>query len=911
MTSRLFLTMLGTALIVFGQTSQTGAIQGSVSDSSGSSVTSAGIELVSLSRHVKVNLQTDSNGTYRFYSLVPAADYALTITAVGFESWTRTHVTVVSGEASVLDAQLILAARQESVDVTAPAPALAPESTEVSSNVGHDRLLALPTNGRNLNRFALLDARVRNTSGLGADGLNLGRLSINGNIFRDTQFRLDGQTNYDTTFNNAPLQQVSMSAVQEFRVLTGQFNAEHGSTSVGLVITTTRTGTDRFHGEALLFGRPSGIQSRPPLAAMRVPNQLVQEGGSLGGPLVRGKTFFFLNYERTDQARGSYVSSVTPGFYIGRYRNNLALARIDHHFTDTHSMALRLNGQRETNSNASDTVGGLVQPSAALLSVGQYTGAQWTDTTIWHGLVNELRAGYTNALPSASSPVTPGIVVTRTGYSTEGSAAYSVVRTEVYQFSDQVSWQRGTHTFKAGGDFIRRKVRDFSFTSYGTYTFSGAPTAGETPTQYSQRFGVARLSYGQTQWAGFIQDTWRASAHVTMNLGVRYDYQSLLDDHNNLGPRFALSWDPKGDGATILRAGAGLFYDQPFFHGLTQRFLQAGVNAPYVTYTLSPSDAAFPTYPYSYDPLTVPDGLKRAAATVYVRDGKLVGPYTSQLSLGLERRLPGGWSLAVTGMRNLSVKQFMHINLNPPDAFVRTAAGQSRSVATADATRPLYDAASGVSMYEGVPVRDVRLVTNGGTAANYNLEVRLTRRFSRRFQAGAHYVLTNAMNSITNDHLGSNPQDWSDILKGEWALSDYCQRHRFVVNGVAWLPAQVQFSVFAVMASGLPVNPLTGIDNNGDSNLYDRPAGYGRNSFRGTPQRDLDLSLARPIRLSERAQVELRGDVFNLFNNQNYYKFNNVYGNGAVPKSTFMQPVGGIANVDPGRQFTFGLRLVF
>ncbi len=912
MNSRLFLTALATSLACCGQTAQTGAIHGSITDASGSAIAGAPVEIASPSRAVKLTTRSDPAGAFRFYNLAPATDYAVNVAAGGFQTWTRAPLAVVSGEPITIRVQLAVEARRESIEVSALAPAVAPESTEVSTNVGHERLLAMPTNGRYLNRFALLDARVRNTGGLGGDGSNLTRLSINGSTFRNTQYRLDGQTNYDTLYNNAPLQQLSMSAVQEFRVLTNQFNAEHGSTSVGLVIATTRAGTNELHGEALFYGRPSGIQARPPLAKMRIPNQLLQEGGSLGGPIARDKTHFFLNYERTNQDRGSYVSALNPGFFIGRYRNDLALARLDHQFSSAHSASLRLNGQRETNTHANDSVGGTVQPTAAVKSAGQSIGTQLTDTVLWRGLVNELRLGYTNAVPSNSSPLTPGVVVTRPGYSTEGNASYSMVRTEIYQFSDQAIWQRGAHTLKAGGDFIRRKIRDFSFSSHGTYTFpAGAPVAGQQPAQYSQRFGVARLRYGQTQWAGFLQDTWRLSQRITMNLGLRYDYQSVLDDFNNFGPRFGVSWDPKGDGATILRAAFGLFYDQPFFHGLTQRFLQGGINAPYVTYTLAPSDPSFPIYPYSYNPLSQPAGLSLAPATVYLRNGTLLSPYTTQMSLGIERQIPGGWTLSLTGVRNLSVKQFMHINLNAPSTFARTAAGQTRSVAAADRTRPLYDAALGVSMCQGVPVRDLRLVTNGSTSVYHGLDVRLARRVTQRLQVSAHYALTSSMDSITNDHLGSNPQDWHDILKAEWALSDLAQRHRFVASGVIALPRQVQLSGFAVLASGLPVNPLTGVDNDGNSGQYDRPVGFGRNCFRGTPQRNLDLSLARSIRLSDRARVELRGDAFNLFNNQNYYKFNNVYGNGATPNATFLQPVSGVANVDPGRQFTFGLRLLF
>src|SRR5690606_12645678 len=177
-------------------------------------------------------------------------------------------VEILSGEAVSVNPILRVTGGLDTIDVTDSSPGLTRDSAELSTVVDARALHDLPTNGRNLARFALLDARGRNPSGLGGDSFAQNRLSINANTFRDTQHRLDGDTNYDTLFNNAPLQRVPLTAVREFRVLTNQFNAEHGSTAAGLTITTTKSGTDEWHGEAFFLGRPSGIQARPPLATM-------------------------------------------------------------------------------------------------------------------------------------------------------------------------------------------------------------------------------------------------------------------------------------------------------------------------------------------------------------------------------------------------------------------------------------------------------------------------------------------------------------------------------------------------------------------------------------------------------------------------------------------------------------------
>lgn len=897
---------------VWCQTTLTGGLQGTISDPAGRMIAGAEVIVTSESLSAKHRVTADASGSYRLLRLVPADDYLISVTASGFETWQRQAFRVVSGDVITLNATLAVGSQRSSVDVVSPGASLATETTELSSTVTMKQLSTLPTNGRNFVRFALIDPRVRNTSGLGGDGFAQNRLSINGNTFRDTQWRLDGNTNYDTVFNNSPLQRISLSSIQEFRVLTNNFNAEHGSTSTGLVITTTKSGTDELHGEAFFYGRPSGIQSRPPLANIRIPNQLLQEGAAMGGPVLKNRAYFFANYERVRQDRGSFVQGPFNNYFVGNFKDNLALAKFDFRVSDRHWISARANGQRDTNNNSNDKVGGLVQPNAASAAKGQTAAGQVTDTTVWGGLVNELRAGYTNSLPSNTIPLVPQIGISRPGYSTEGGSTYSTARTEVYQLADQVSWQHGAHTFKAGGDFIRRKVRDRQFDLFGSYTFpGGAPVAGVGPTMYTQRFGVADMSYGQTQWAGFVQDTWRVLPRLTLNLGLRFDYQSIVDDRDNLGPRFGFAWDVKGDATTVVRGGYGLYYDQPFFHGLTQRFLLGAVNAPFTTYSIAPNNPAFPVFPYSYAAAAPPVGLSLAPRTVEMRGDHLLSPYTQQWTFGIQRRLPGEWVLSLDGIRSLSVKQFLQYNINAPSPFVRTQQGQVRTVAEADATRLFYNPTLGVSMYQGVPVRDVKVTTNGNSATYHALDVSLSRRFSSRYQVTAHYVYSSAINSITDDHLGANPQEWSDVRSGERGPSDFNQRHRLVGNGIAMLPFRIQASAFLVLASGLPINPLTGVDNNGDGNNVDRPVGYSRNSFRGTPQRSLDLSLSRMFAVTERARVELRADTFNLFNNQNYYSFNKVFGNGSTAAATFLSAVAGIANVDPARQFTFGMKFLF
>ncbi len=155
------------------------------------------------------------------------------------------------------------------------------------------------------------------------------------------------------------------------------------------------------------------------------------------------------------------------------------------------------------------------------------------------------------------------------------------------------------------------------------------------------------------------------------------------------------------------------------------------------------------------------------------------------------------------------------------------------------------------------------------------------------------------------------PNEWNNWGSAERAPSDFYQRHRFSGNAYIHLPLKIDLGLVAIAASGLPVNPITGKDDNGDTYTVDRPVGFGRNSFRGPAQFNLDTSLSRRVRVTEKLQAEIRAEATNVLNKNNYVVVNNIYGEGPNPLPTFGAPIAGVANTDPARQFRFGLRLLF
>jgi len=163
---------------------------------------------------------------------------------------------------------------------------------------------------------------------------------------------------------------------------------------------------------------------------------------------------------------------------------------------------------------------------------------------------------------------------------------------------------------------------------------------------------------------------------------------------------------------------------------------------------------------------------------------------------------------------------------------------------------------------------------------------------------------------FTGGNSTGTPSVWN-VKTGESGPSDYFQRHRFVATGILNLPAAVRLTGVTVAASGLPVNPLSGVDNDGDGILADRAFGVSRNSFRGPVQAQTDFALTRTFHVVGKLNLESRAEVSNVFNHGNYVKLTTTYGNGVTPANTFMIPTAGISNSDPARQFQFGARLLF
>jgi hypothetical protein len=857
--------------------------------------------------------QTDADGQYAFPPLPADVAYAVTVEARGLRTFTRTGIVLRDGDTTRADIHLDLADVRDTVQVPGAAGDARGTAAGVSQTVEARDIRDLPSVTRSTTKYALLDPHVRQAIGLGADFQDSTRLSINAGSYRHTGYMLDGASTYDWIYANSPQVSVSPGAVAEMQVLTGQYSAQYGQSTTGVLSITTASGGERYAGEAFVYVRPSGWQARPPLSAFRVPNERMTGGFQVGGPLAPvsartgggSRSSFFGSYERMAQDRGAFIQSPVAGFFTGHTTEQFGLFRVDHRLTNEQQLTVRANASESTSDNANDRVAGFNQPSFGRTSHGQSVGGQVTHRAALGGVVNEARVSFVAYTPDSATPLESSVQVVRPNYSTEGFSTTNWVHARTWLIGDQVTLSRGRHLLKAGGEIGRLRARDYSFSPYGTYTFApGAPQAGEHPVSFSRTFGAVDLRYGQTQGYAFVQDEVRVAPRITANLGLRYEAQSITDARANFAPRASVAWDVDGAGRTVVRGGAGLFYDQYYMY-LTRRFTTLGPQSPQATYAWSWGDPGFPAFPESF--ASAPSGKLAGARDIMIPGDTLRNPRSRQLSIGVERELGAGLHLTVSGLHAKTVDQMRVNDINHPVPFARTEPGQVRTTQVANASRPF-------TTFDGVTVRDIAKIENTAESTYRALDVGLTRRAGSWGRFGVRYVWSSsiAYSMFYADANSGVPDEWWDNWdRYERGPSDFHQPHRLVSDASLILPFDARLALVVTAASGLPVNPITGRDNNGDSYTVDRPIGMARNSFRGPRQVNVDLAVAKPFALTPRLRAELRVEAFNVLNRQNFIKVNNIYGEGPAPLPTFLAPVAGVTNADPARQLQLAVRVLF
>jgi hypothetical protein len=503
------------------------------------------------------------------------------------------------------------------------------------------------------------------------------------------------------------------------------------------------------------------------------------------------------------------------------------------------------------------------------------------------------------------------------------------------------------------------------------------------PQAYQQGFGDPIYNYPRPFTSLYVQDSWAAMPNLTLNFGLRYEldsqYGQLATDHTNFAPRLSFAWDPFKDHKTVVRGGFGIFYS-PIYGQIADVVQTLGVvnGVRPIAQVLVPltgepgnpaltSAAIFQTL-FGQGKISCPPGNAAGAFCITPADLTQFGinithtgaipplsvvfsgqpnyksPYSEQASLGIEREITPGFSVSVSGIYSHTLRLPVAIDVNIlPAPLVTVPLANGKNATYRDwNSNPALDPLGGApcqgaaifTCFKDPLILQANQYSSVGSALYEGGIVEVKKRFGNHFQMFANYTYSKAFDTTTDFNSDFGPVDNTN-LGGERGLSDFDQRHKFVIAAVIDSPwtnpilAGFQLSPIVRYNSGHPFNLLAGADVNGDNHsTNDRPVGAARNTGLGPNYTTWDMRLSRTFKLGEKANLQLLAEGFNLTNRINYGSVNNVvspvlglptalggggattfnvHGSAALPPSA---PLG-FTSALPMRQIQLGLRFSF
>jgi hypothetical protein len=911
------------------------SVGGRVTDPQGALVIGAQVEIRQVETNVASRAETDRDGRFRFPYLRVGA-YELAVRQAGFAD-ARRQLTLSVGSAFDLPIALSLDSVESTVTVNADAPILETARSQIAGTVSQAEVKSLPLNGRNFLDIALLVPGVSppnvgggqlfaETSAVPGVGLSIGSQRNFSN-----SFIVDGLSANDDAAGLSGMP-YGVDAVDQFQVITSGGQAELGRALGGYVSVVTRSGTNVLRGDVYGYFRDDALNARNALSGTKLPMSQKQYGGSLGGPVVRDRTFFFANAERRllDQSGLTTISDanvavinarldavgypgarVATGIYANPVHSLHAMGKVDHQFNGRDQFSVRYS-LYDVDSSNSRGAGALNAPSASAgLDNRDHTVAFSNTLTLSSRTVNETRAqiAHGDLLAPSTDPIGPTVSIA--GVATFGTFSSSPTgrRNTMYQLVDNLSHQLGAHALRAGVDILHNDdTIMFPRSVRGSYTFSSMANflAGTyNNAGFTQTFGEQVVSQTNTNLGVYVQDEWKAAQGLTVNAGLRYDLQQLETietDTSNISPRVGFAWSPARSQRTLVRGSAGVFYDRVPLRALANALLSAGntsdlANLRQITVSLSPTQAGAPVFP-NVLPSVVPSVTLVNLTTM---DRGLENAYSRQASLEVERQIGQRGTVSVGYQYVRGRELIMSINQNVPSCV---ASGNNNGCRPnpSYANNSQYRAAAD-SNYHGLHVSWVQRPTAWGSWR-------------------VSYTLSKSLNNV-GENFFSSPIDPFDLSK-DWGRSDDDQRHRLVVSGSvnspmapakdAWELITHGFQVSGLLQtySPLPFNITSGVTT--IQGTAGRPIVDGefipRNAGEGTAFLTLSARVTRTVAVTRKLRVEGLFEVFNLTNHRNVVTRNTNFGSGAYPTNP-SPTFGQVTAVGDPRTCQLALRLRF
>ena len=966
------------------QDAATGVLLGRATDASGAPLAGARVVATRTATATARETTTDSAGRFVLPSLAPG-EYRVSIEAPGLAPRTLDRVVVEVGRRVPVDAVLEVVGRAEAVTVEERAVQVATGSSLVGGVISSGVVDGLPLNGRNFLELAFLlpgNAPAPNFDPTKSNSL---AISSAGQLGRGGNITIDGQDNNDDVVGG-PLANLPQDAVQEFQMGTNRFSAEQGRSAAGAVNVVTRSGGDTLQGSATVLLRDDSLQGLPATydrsSGEAPPFSRRQYSAAVGGPIVRGKAWWFGAFEYRDQdavvqvgERDLATRSIRRSLAEAPLEDLLATGRVDVRASDADTVSLRYVLQDEEDVAASTLDRAIGSESQRQAGRNRHHQGLLTWTrTLGSGAVNTLRASYSD-YQNSIAPVAAGRQLTFP--SVQDGSSFRVpqaTKQARWQLSDSFSWVKGAHTLRFGGEASRTAGRfDLGVFRDGrvemVQDFAQFDLNRDGRVDDDDLLFAVTLRSGKpdqdlilddcdsTYLAAFVQDDWRVTPQLTLNVGLRWEMDTNVKnisgysdvnpivrpylqgdrgrDLDNFGPRLGFAWTNRA-GSLQFHGGWGLYYDRVTLEiislerGLDGRALPIEVRAGNVFF-LDPATGTVPPFaPTFSDPFTGFILPGAGASGINIIDNSLENPTVQQLSLGTRFKVPGDAVLQLDYVRNRGT----HFIVGRPigEVFNPVVGGPDRVVNLESSVGTRYDA----------------------------LLASLEKRWGAGQQVRASYTLARARNYSNDDQIpfGSGPIDPND-LEREYGPTPNEQRHRLVLSGSVVLPLDLRLSGIWTIASAVPMDILmpdgasrvpTLSRNAGgreiqtaaglNSTIADLNAAGGVNgqllplvgddaSF-GDGFDSLDLRLSRSFAVSSSLSLEAIVECFNVFNvtnilgvsKSNYSGFTNVLARdssdpgdpGYLRSSSFghaLTTAGGVFGSGGPRAFQLGLRARF
>ena len=988
--------------VSFAQVDRSG-LSGVVADSAGRVLPRARITAVQNTTDLRRETESRSDGSYSIPEL-PVGVYTITFAHAGFKSITFVDVEEVIGRTRTLNATLQVSGGEQRVQVSASSEQMDTGSDALGGRIEKKQAEELPLNGRN---WASLTGLVPGAIDTG--GSNQRSIRFAGRGRDDDNFTYDG---IDATNIINQAQQpyvrlaIPLDAIEEFRIDTMLATAEAGGTGGPQLAVTSPSGTNAWHGRAFEFLRNNVFDAEQPVpvtTAPQPPFRLNQFGGSVGGPIVRGKTFFFLGYEGYRQHWGFPLTGLVPSdtfraqvladspalaAIVNAYpegqtptsnldidnfasegtqvvNENSAMIRIDEHFSEKTTAYARFNYDRAVNTQPFVGNSGQYLEDQQQLTSAPVNGGLELLHVFSANLVNEFKFGFNRSTADTIDINHTGLpyAVSVSGFTTLNNNKVNTGVGNSFSEIDNLTWSKGKHTVKAGVE-IRRIQLNQGNTEAGTLAYASLAAFDANQVSTATLNGTLPVNgLRKTQYFGYLQDEFKWTPTLNLNLGVRYSFFNIFHEvlgranpfdfatcgpqgfcgvgasfgqpnYGDIDPRVAVVWAPQRDGKTVIRGGFGLYHEDG-------QLDDQNLPISNEVYAYSLSNKTIPNLSYPIAPF-----LETATGIISPRndDRRRKDTYVIQWGLSVQRALPADFvgTLGYVGSRGNYLLTLSEVNVVDP------VTGQ----------RPYPN--FGMVSWRG----------NKEDSDYHALSAAVKRSFSHGLLVSANYMWSHEIDN------GSNGSGDGDSLVPQNVACSACERAsgvwdaRHVVNGNAvyelpFGPGKTYLNQRGVVGSvvggweatstavartGFPVNVLitrsasSVPDGNTTSSRPDlvpgvsltppggksigdwiNPAAFAtpangtfgdapRNVARGPAAWQIDMGANKNIPLTEKVRLQFRSEFFNIFNHPQYGLPQATYGvqsfGSIIQTVNTTTPVSPIGSGTP-REIQFALKLEF